>query len=76
MSYIVQKDFCEVSFQELIDAVPGNDYCNGSLAQPPVLTAANLKETLHLDDVLAAIAKAPELQPPAAAPVPDPKPTV
>ena len=39
----------------LYDATPGNDMCNGRLAQPrssdPV---ANLSECLHADDVAAA----------------------
>jgi hypothetical protein len=57
----------------LYDAVAGNDYCNGKLAplgapgQMP-----NLKECLHLDDVVAAVdaaaknaAEAPPPEPPA-----------
>lgn len=55
----------------LYDATAGNDYCNGRLA--PMLPndpSPNLKECLHLDDVLAAIAaleasKTPETQTPA-----------
>ena len=41
----------------LYDAVAGNDFCNGKIA--PVLPSdpcPNLKEVLHLDDVLAALA--------------------
>jgi len=42
----------------LYDATPGNDYCNGKLA---ILSATppcpNLKECLHLDDVVAAADK-------------------
>ena len=40
----------------LYDAVAGNDHCNGKIA--PVSTndpMPNLKEGLHLDDVLAAV---------------------
>lgn len=40
----------------LHDAVPGNDYCNGSLA--PVLPAgACLCDCLHVDDVMALLAE-------------------
>ena len=40
----------------LYDAVAGNDYCNGNLA-PIALSdpCPNLKECLHLDDVLGAL---------------------
>lgn len=40
----------------LYDAVAGNDYCNGRLA--PISStnlSPNLKECLHLDDVLKAL---------------------
>ena len=40
----------------LYDAVAGNDYCNGRIA--PISTSdpcPNLKECLHLDDVLKAL---------------------
>jgi hypothetical protein len=40
----------------LYDAVAGNDYCNGKIA--PVLPSdpcPNLKECIHLDDVLKAL---------------------
>lgn len=40
----------------LYDAVPGNDYCNGSLAPLPGLPSACLCDCLHVDD-LAAILK-------------------
>lgn len=41
----------------LYDATAGNDYCNGKLAPTsPNDPCPNLKECLHLDDVLAAIA--------------------
>jgi hypothetical protein len=40
----------------LYDAQPGNDYCNGKLAPiSPNDPCPNLKECLHLDDVLAAL---------------------
>jgi hypothetical protein len=42
----------------LYDAQPGNDYCNGKLAPiNPSDPMPNLKECLHLEDVLAAVAK-------------------
>lgn len=41
----------------LYDALPGNDYCNGRIARiAPNDPTPNLKECLHLDDVLRAIA--------------------
>lgn len=41
----------------LYDAVVGNDYCNGRIAiMRPTDPSPNLKECLHLDDALAAIA--------------------
>jgi len=43
----------------LYDAIPGNDFCNGRIATvSPTNPCPNLKECLHLDDVLAAIAAA------------------
>jgi hypothetical protein len=40
----------------LYDAVAGNDYCNGKIAAiAPADPCPNLKECLHLDDVLALI---------------------
>lgn len=40
----------------LYDATAGNDYCNGRLAiTAPNDPSPNLKECLHLDDVLAAL---------------------
>ena len=40
----------------LYDAVPGNDYCNGRIAPiGPSDSCQNLKEVLHLDDVLKAL---------------------
>jgi hypothetical protein len=42
----------------LYDAVAGNDYCNGKIAVTrPNDLIPNLKECLHLDDVLAAISE-------------------
>ncbi len=46
----------------LYDAVAGNDYCNGrvavlSLTDPTI----NLKETLHVDDVKAALGELDEV---------------
>lgn len=43
----------------LYDATAGNDYCNGKLAITSISDPCpNLKECLHLDDVLEAIARA------------------
>lgn len=40
----------------LYDATAGNDYCNGKIAPiKPNDACPNLKEVLHLDDVLAAL---------------------
>jgi hypothetical protein len=40
----------------LYDATPGNDFCNGKIAPTsPADPMPNLKECLHLDDVLAAL---------------------
>ena len=37
----------------LYDAVAGNDYCNGKLAAvAPNDSCPNLKEVLHLDDII------------------------
>jgi len=48
----------------LYDATAGNDYCNGKLAvMKPNDPCPNLKECLHIDDVLAVL--------PAPAEVPD-----
>ena len=42
----------------LYDAVAENDYCNGKIAvTSPSDPCPNLKECLHLDDVLAALPK-------------------
>jgi hypothetical protein len=43
----------------LYDAQAGNDYCNGKLAPTaPNDLCPNLKECLHLDDVVVAVEKA------------------
>lgn len=43
----------------LYDATAGNDFCNGRLAPiSPSNPNPNLKECLHLDDVLAAVKQA------------------
>lgn len=46
----------------LYDATAGNDFCNGKIAPTaPNDVCPNLKEVLHLDDVLAALpAKVPD----------------
>ena len=50
----------------LYDAVAGNDYCNGKIAPTlPSDPCPNLKECLHLDDVLAALPT--DVPPPATA---------
>jgi hypothetical protein len=42
----------------LYDAVAGNDHCNGKIAPvSPSDACPNLKECLHLDDVLKAVAE-------------------
>jgi hypothetical protein len=41
----------------LHDAVPGNDYCNGTLATPLQTGAACLCDCLHVEDVLALLAE-------------------
>ena len=55
----------------LYDAQPGNDYCNGKIAvTKPNDSCPNLKECLHLDDVLQAVgtpAECPDSSAPAAA---------
>ena len=40
----------------LYDAVPGNDYCNGSLA-PIASTGVCLCDALHVDDLAAILAE-------------------
>lgn len=48
----------------LYDAKAGNDYCNGRIAPTsPNDACPNLKECLHLDDVLTAIASSSKEKP-------------
>lgn len=48
----------------LYDAVAGNDFCNGRLAPlSPNDPYPNLKECLHVDDLLAAVDASPVAQP-------------
>jgi hypothetical protein len=50
----------------LYDATAGNDYCNGKLAiTSPSDPCPNLKECLHVDDVLTAVSKVPDVATPA-----------
>lgn len=43
----------------LHDAVPGNEYCNGSVASTlPPLTGACMCDCLHIDDLLALVTAA------------------
>ncbi len=49
----------------LYDAVAGNDFCNGKIAPTlPSDPCPNLKECLHLDDVLALLPKVESAKPP------------
>ena len=41
----------------LYDAVPGNDYCNGYIAQTPMETGACMVDCLHADDLAALLAE-------------------
>jgi hypothetical protein len=51
----------------LYDAVAGNDHCNGRIAvTAPNDPTPNLKECLHLDDVIAAVNSPVEVKSPAA----------
>ncbi len=58
----------------LYNATAGNDYCNGSLAlMKPNDPCPNLKECLHLDDVLAQIPPdVPDTSAPATDTAPEP----
>ena len=48
----------------LYDATAGNDYCNGKIAATkPNDPCPNLKDCLHLDDVLAALPTPAEVPP-------------
>ncbi len=40
-----------VSFGYLVDAVPGNDYCNGRILNTGMADYACLCDCLHIDDV-------------------------
>jgi hypothetical protein len=44
----------------LFDAVAGNDYCNGKIAAFPNPGMPNLKECLHIDDVITALKNDPQ----------------
>lgn len=49
----------------LYDATPGNDFCNGRVAQTsPSDPTPCLNECLHLDDVLLAVKEISTCQPP------------
>ena len=41
----------------LQDAVPGNDYCNGTIASDPTENTACLCDCLHADDLAAILAE-------------------
>lgn len=40
-----------VSFGWLVDATPGNDYCNGSIVGSGTASMACMCDCLHVDDV-------------------------
>jgi hypothetical protein len=46
-----------VAFGVLHDAVPGNDYCNGSIAPITNDTGACMCDCLHVDDLAAILAE-------------------
>lgn len=49
-----------VGFGMLFDAVPGNDYCNGSLApivHGQAITGACLCDCLHMEDIASMLAE-------------------
>lgn len=46
-----------ISFGVLHSAVPGNDYCNGSIAPIPNATGACMCDCLHLDDLASILAE-------------------
>lgn len=47
-----------ISLGVLYDAVPGNDYCNGSVASTvPTVTGACMCDCLHVDDLAAILAE-------------------
>lgn len=58
---VTGKVFPNATVGILYDAVPGNDYCNGKIAPTsPNDPMPNLKECLHLEDVLEAVRAAQE----------------
>lgn len=49
----------------LTDAIPGNDFCNGSLSIPMIAfqqACVNLSECLHIDDLIVAIGAIKEVK--------------
>ena len=57
---IVQLDFGGggiVNFGVLHSAVPGNDYCNGSIAPLGQVSGACMVDCLHVDDIKAMLAE-------------------
>ena len=54
---VIQLDGAKVKVGILHDAVPGNDYCNGSLAVPNEGSSACLIDCLHVDDLIAILAE-------------------
>jgi len=57
---IVQLEFAGgkvVGLGVLHNAVPGNDYCNGSMAVLPANPTACLCDCLHIDDLAAMLAE-------------------
>ena len=46
-----------VAYGVLYDAVPGNDYCNGSIAPVTNDTGACMCDCLHVDDLAAILAE-------------------
>ena len=58
---VVKLDFAKgeiMSFGVLHSATPGNDYCNGSIANANDNSGACLCDCLHIDDVAELIRKA------------------
>lgn len=50
---ILQIDFGgKLQLGVLVDAVPGNDYCNGTLLPSHGVVGACLVDCLHVDDVM------------------------
>lgn len=46
-----------VSVGWLVDATPGNDYCNGSIVGPGTAGTACMCDCLHVDDLAALLAE-------------------